>query len=130
MDHRRLLAIIASLGMTFLVSWTVLPLVIPPSRPYSLFQLIEVVLWQGIGTVGWPFAIFGALLSLLFEPASVDGGALLLVLMYPAMLLLLLRVLTSAVPRRCQLIVLHLLLILSFAAVWYRVLNGYDFMLG
>ena len=69
-------------------------------------------------------------LCLLFEPASVDAGALLLVLMYPAMLLLLLRVLTSAVPRRCQLIVLHLLLILSFAAVWYRVLNGYDFMLG
>ena len=130
MDHRRLLAIIASLGMTFLVCWTVLPLVIPPFRPYSLFQLMEVVLWQGIGTVGWPLAIFGALLCLLFEPASVDAGALLLVLMYPAMLLLLLRVLTSAVPRRCQLIVLHLLLILSFAAVWYRVLNGYDFMLG
>jgi hypothetical protein len=129
MDHRRLLAIIASLGMTFLVSWTVLPLVIPPFRPYSFFQLMEVVLWQGIGTVGWPFAIFGAILSLLFEPASVDGG-LLLVLMYPAMLLLLLRVLTLAVPRRSQLIVLHLLLILSFAAVWYHVLNGYDFMLG
>lgn len=130
MDRRRLLAISVSLGINIVVSWTVLPLAIPPFRPYSHPELMEVLLWQGIGTVGWPFAILGALLSLLIQPGAVEASALLLILMYPAMLFLLIRVLTSAVPGHRQLIVLHLLLVLSFAAVWYHILNGYDFMLG
>ena len=37
-----------------LLSWTVLPLVLPPFRLYYGRELVEVLLWQGMGLVGWP----------------------------------------------------------------------------
>jgi hypothetical protein len=42
----------AALAANLLLSWLILPLVIPPFRLYSLCQLIEVTLWQAMGTVG------------------------------------------------------------------------------
>jgi hypothetical protein len=36
------------------MSWTVLPLVLPPFRLYSGRELLEVLFWQGMGLVGWP----------------------------------------------------------------------------
>ena len=80
--------------------------------------------------VGWPLALFGGLFSLLLQPKSTDLGALLLLLTYPTMLLLLILVLRSKRHRWWALILLHMLITFSFAAVWHGVLNGYDFMGG
>jgi len=125
-----LLIIGGSLAMNILISWTIVPLAIPPFQGYSLTELLEVILWQGIGTVGWPLAILGALLSLPFRRGAGHLGPLLLLLMYPAMLLLLIRVATAKGIRRWELLLLHVLLTLSFGAIWYSVLNGYNFMVG
>jgi hypothetical protein len=120
----------AAMAANLLLSWLILPLVIPPFGLYSLRELIEVLLWQGMGAVGWPIAILGGCSSTLLQPTSTDLGALLLILIYPTMLCLLVIVLRSKRPKRWALILLHVLLSSSFAAVWYHVLNGYDFMLG
>jgi hypothetical protein len=55
---------------------------------------------------------------------------LLFTLVYPVMLLLLGRAIFSKYLQRWELPLLHLLLALSFAVIWYYVLNGYDFMPG
>lgn len=80
--------------------------------------------------VGWPLSLFGGSFSLLLQPKSTGLGALLLLLIYPSMLFLLVLVLRSERPRRWALILLHMLIPFSFAAVWHGVLNGYDFMGG
>ena len=116
-----------SIVVTALLSWTLLPFVIPPFRMYSPLELIEVLFWQGVGLIGWPLALLGGFLSLLLQPQSTDLGTLLFILIYPAIWILLILVLRA---KRWALIGLCLLLILSFAAVWYQVLNGYDFMVG
>ena len=130
MERRRQLIIAGSLSLNILLSWTILPFAIPPFQGYSRMELFEVLLWQGIGTVGWPLGILGALLSLPFRQGAADCGPILLMLMYPAILVLLIRVVAAKGLRRWELPLLHLLLTLSFAAIWYRVLNGYDFMVG
>ena len=113
-----------------LLSWIVLSLLIPPFRMYTLPEFLDVLFWQGIGTVGWPIAIFGGLVSFLFQGTQSGLGAVLILLIYPAMLFLLILVLMSKRCRWWGLILLHLLLTFSFAAVWFQVLNGYDFMPG
>lgn len=130
MERRRQLIIAGSLSLNILFSWTILPFAMPPFQGYSRMELFEVLLWQGIGTVGWPLGILGALLSLPFHQGAADFGPILLMLMYPAILVLLIRVVAAKGLRRWELPLLHVLLTLSFAAIWYRVLNGYDFMVG
>jgi hypothetical protein len=56
-----------------------------------------------------------------------DRGTLLFILIYPPIWMLFMLALRS---QRWALIGLCLLLMISFAAVWYQVLNGYDFMVG
>ena len=130
MDRKRLLVVGTSLTVNAFLSWTLLPLVIPPFRMYGVSELVETLLWQGIGAVGWPFAILGAILSLPFGGQLSDLGSLLLILVYPGILFLVIRVLTARILRPWHLMLLHFLLILSFAAVWWHVLNGYEFMIG
>jgi len=72
-----------------------LPLAIPPFRIYSFRELMEVLLWQGIGAVGWPLAILGGFANLTLQGKMPDLVVLLLVLIYPTMLLLLIFVLFS-----------------------------------
>ena len=122
--------IVATLIVNFLLSWTILPLAVPPFRIYSFHELIEVLLWQGIGAVGWPFAILGGFASIILQGKVSNLVALLLVLIYPTMLLLLIFVLFSKRFKWWVLILLHMLLTFSFAAIWYQVLNGYDLMIG
>jgi hypothetical protein len=50
--HKTARTIGAAMAANLLLSWLILPLVIPPFRLYSLCQLIEVTLWQAMGTVG------------------------------------------------------------------------------
>lgn len=113
-----------------LISWTILPLAVPPFGFYSLNNLMEVLLWQGIATIGWPFAILGGLANLIQLGNVASLASLLNVLIYPTMLLLLLSFLFSKRNKRWMLILLHILLTFSFVAIWYQVLNGYDFMIG
>lgn len=130
MEFRRQLIIGGSLSLNILLSWTILPFAIPPFQGYSMMELLEVLLWQAIGTVGWPLGILGAFLSLPLRYGAADPGPMLLMLIYPAILFLLIRVAVARGLRRWELPLLHVLLSLSFAAIWYRVLNGYDFMVG
>lgn len=122
--------IAVTLFINFLVSWTILPFAVPPFRIYSFSELFEVILWQGMGIVGWLPAILGGLINLIFQGNMSDPVALLPVLIYPTILLLLILVLFSKYYKLWMLIILHILLTFSFAAIWYQVLNGYDFMIG
>jgi hypothetical protein len=108
----------------------VLPFFIPPFRIYTLAELVEVLIWQGIGTVGWPLAILGGIGNFIFQGRLADLGTMIMLFIYPGMLFLLIRVLMKKELRRWEFILLHFLVTFSFAAVWYQVLNGYDFMVG
>ena len=122
--------IVATLIVNLLLSWTILPLAVPPFGFYSGLELMEVLLWQGIGAVGWPLAILGGCAWLILQGNGAELLALLIVLSYPAMLLLLIFVLFSNRSKWWMLILLHMLLVFSFAAIWYQVRIGYDFMIG
>jgi hypothetical protein len=126
--HSRTKSVTAGLIINFLLSWTVLPFAIPPFRVYSFRELIEVLLWQGMGAVGWPFAILGGFAGLILQGTMSGLANLLLVLIYPTMLLSLIFVLFSKRSKHWVLIMLHMLITFAFAAIWYQVLNGYDFM--
>jgi len=119
-----------SLVTTALLAWCLLPLAIPPFGPYPASQAIEVLLWQVMAALGWPMAIFGAMASAVWGSRPADISAVLLVLPYPTMVVLTAYVLMSRRVRRWPLVLLHILLVFSFAAVWYAVRNGYNFMVG
>jgi hypothetical protein len=129
MDPRRRATILISLAATTIFSSTVLPMAVPPFGAYPASQVLEVLLWQGIATIGWPFAIFGALLSIPSGAAS-SFGPFLPTLLYPALFAFGARVLISKSSRTWELVLLHLLIVASFVAIWYPVRNGYDFMAG
>jgi hypothetical protein len=130
MGRRRLLIIGMSLVVNAFISWTLLPLVIPPFRIYTISELAETLLWQGMGAFGWPLALLGIGLSAPFGGHARDLGSVLMTLVYPGMLVLAVRVFTMHGRRLWPIVLLHLLLTLSFALVWWRVLNGYQFMEG
>ena len=129
MKRQYILHISLSLAINILLSWTLLPFVIPPFEGYSLSEFFEVLLWQSICTVGWPFALLGIVLSLPFG-ARLTSASAIFILIYPIIQVLLVRSMISRMPRRVDLILLNLFVTLSFAVVWYYVLSGYDFMLG
>jgi hypothetical protein len=130
MQHRQLFIFSGSMIINSLLSWMILPLAMPPFQGYSTIQLFEVLLWQVIAAIGWPFAILGGLLSHIFTRGYANLLPLLLTLVYPAMLLLFGRAILSKSLLRWEIPLLHLLLAFSFAVIWYYVLNGYDFMMG
>jgi len=107
-----------------------LPFVLPPFRVYSLRELFEVLLWQGMGLVGWPLGLLGGLANLVLHRRLPDLVSLLSLSIYPMMFLLLILALNPKRPRQWALVLLHLFLTGSFAVVWYKVLNGFDFMRG
>jgi hypothetical protein len=113
-----------------LLSWTLLPFVLPPFRVYSLRELFEVLLWQGMGAVGWPLGLVGGLANLVLQRRMPDLVGLLSLSIYPLMLLLLVLAVYPTRPRQWALVLLHVFLTGSFAAVWYKVLNGYNLMRG
>ena len=119
-----------SLFANILFSLTVLPFALPPFQGYALADLGGVLLWQGSAAIGWPLALAGVLLSLPFGARPADAGTLLLVLLCPAALFLLLHMAILRRVRPWEVVLLNLLVTVSFAAVWYRVLHGYDFMVG
>ena len=112
------------LGFNVVVSWGILPLLLPSPRAATLRDFGEVALWQIIGMVGWPLAILGGVLSFLTQPAVKDLWPILLLLIYPAMLALLVYVFLLKHRARWAVIALHLLIAASFAAVWYHHIEG------
>ena len=130
MQRQLLFRLGRSLSVTILLCCTLLPFAIPPFEGYSLSKLLEVLLWQSIGMVGWPFALLGLILSLPFGAKLTSIVPLLLTLIYPATQFLLIRSLIAKTPQRVDFILLHIFVIFSFVVVWYYVLNGYDFMVG
>jgi hypothetical protein len=119
-----------ALIVNFLLSWIILPLALPPWRGYSAPELFEVLLWQAMGAIGWPLSILGGLANSILGGNVPSLGTLLLVLIYPVMLFLLVIVLVSRRASSAGLVLLHILLTLSFAAVWIQVLNGVKFSMG
>ena len=97
---------------------------------YSLAELLEVLVWQGIGTIGWPLALLFGIVNALLQRSLADLGTLILVLIYPSMLYLLIRAWLAKRLRRGEFVLLHILITGSFAVVWYKVLTGYEFMAG
>jgi hypothetical protein len=119
-----------SLLANILFSLAILPLALSPFQGYTLADLGGVLLWQGSAAIGWPLALAGVLLSLPFGARPAGAGPLLLLSLYPAALFLLLRMAVLRRARPWEVVLLNLLVTVSFAAVWYRVLHGYDFMVG
>jgi hypothetical protein len=117
-----------SLTVNILLCSTLLPFLIPPFEGYSISKLLEVLLWQSIGMVGWPFALFGLILSIPFGANRTFEPFLLL--LYPAIQFLLICSVIPKIPQRAVFILLHIFVFFSFVVVWYYVLNGYDFMMG
>ena len=130
MQFTRLRVVGLPLAANILLSSTVLPLLIPSFRGPTFTDLAEVLFWQAVGVISWPFAVVGSLLGLAHPEVSVEPAAFALTLLYPAMAFLLARSLTATAPPRWSLRLLHMTVAASFFAVWYQVLNGYDFMLG
>ncbi|MCU0520652.1 MAG: hypothetical protein MUF84_08175 [Anaerolineae bacterium] len=129
-SRSKTISVLAGLIANALLSWTVLPLAIPPFRAYSYRELIEVLLWQGMGVVGWPLGILGGLANLSAQGNMSDFVDLLLLLIYPTALLLLMFALFSKRSKMWVLIIFHVLITFAFGIIWHRVLNGYDFMPG
>jgi hypothetical protein len=129
-QRNTLRTIIVSIIVNSALSWTILPLFIPPFRFYTLGELMEVLFWQGVGMIGWPLALLFGLFNTLVQRSLTDLGTMILVLIYPAVLYLLIHLWRQKRLNRVELILLHLFITVSFAAVWYKVLNGYDFMAG
>ncbi len=120
----------AGLGLNAMVSWLSLPFLLPNTRAAGLHDYGEVLLWQAIGLVGWPLALLGGFLSLVIGSSTAGWRPLLVVLMYPAMLALFAYILRTGTRGVTPVIVLHVLVTASFVAVWYGILNGFDFMVG
>jgi hypothetical protein len=70
------------------------------------------------------------MLSLPFGGAASGAGPIATTLVYPSTLLMLILCLVAKTARVWQIVFLNLLVLASFAAVWFGVLNGYTFMPG
>jgi hypothetical protein len=119
-----------SLFANLLFSSTILPLIIPPFGLYTLRELLEVLLWQGMGLIGWPIGLLGWAVNLLLGGTAPDFGTFLLFFTYPTLLVLFIISLRAKRSGWGALISAHILMSLTFLIIWYQVLNGYDFMIG
>lgn len=130
MQRQHLFHLGLSLVVNILLCCMLVPFVIPPFGGYSFSMLLEVLLWQSIGMVGWPIALLGMAVSIPFGGKLTSVAPFLFILLYPTIQFLLIRSVISKVLHRLDFILLHIFVIFSFVIVWYYALNGYDFMAG
>ena len=119
-----------SLALNILLCCTLLPLALEPDQIFTLQDLLEVILWQGMALVGWPLAIVMGVLQFIRQGIFMDTRSFLSLMIYPAGLVLLALTIFLKQGKFFSLVILHLLIILSFVVTWYSVRSGYDFMLG
>ena len=100
MQRQPLLRLGLSLAVNTLLCCTLLPFIIPSFESYSLSKLLEVLLWQSIGMVGWPLALVGLILSIPFGAKLSSIVPLLLMLIYPVIQFLLIRCMITKTLRR------------------------------
>ena len=119
MKRQSLFHLRLSFAVNILLCSTLLPFVIPPFGGYSFSILLEVLLWQGIGMAGWPFALIGMALSIPFGAKLTSVASFLFILQYPAIQFLLIRSVISKTQRRIDFILLHIFITFSFVVAWY-----------
>ena len=119
-----------SLALNILLCCTLLPLALEPDQIFTLQDLLEVILWQGLALVGWPLAIVMGVLQFIRQGIFMDTRSFLSLMIYPVGLVLLALTIFLKRGKFFSLVIFHLLLILSFVVTWYSVRSGYDFMLG
>jgi hypothetical protein len=119
-----------SLLLTGLISWVLLPVILFGLSNTEPIQYLEVLFWQFVALLGWPFAVMGFIIILISGQGNPQLQTLALISMYPIMIALLLHVFIAKRVRRWEPVLLHLLIVLSFAAVWVQVHKGVEIMLG
>ena len=119
MQRQSLFHISLFLTANILLCCTLMPFVIPPFDGYSFSTLFEVLLWQGIGMVGWPFVLLGMALCIPFGAKLTSVASFLFILLYPAIQFLLIRSVISKTQRRIDFILLHIFITFSFVVEWY-----------
>lgn len=119
-----------SLALSLAFSCFILPLLVPPFVGTRIEELLEVLLWQVMGMVGWPLALLGVVLSLLVGGSSLQLGSTWPLFLYPGMLLLSVAMFLSKRFGGWTLILLHTTILISFIVLWTQVRSGYDFMIG
>jgi hypothetical protein len=130
MTRQSLAHLSLSVAANLILCCTLVPFLLRPFGSYPFSMLLEVLLWQAIGMVSWPFALFGLALAIPFGAKLSSVTPFLFTLLYPAIQFLLIRSVISKTPHRINFILLHILITVSFIVVWFYVLNGYDFMSG
>ncbi len=118
-----------SLGINILLCWTLLPIVLQPGSSYTASQLFETLFWQGLSLFSWPIAVVVGIISIVLQGSGPDLSTLLSIGIYPLLWLAVIFIIYLK-KKWIPFLSLHLLIPLSFAAVWLPVLNGYDFMVG
>ncbi|MCJ7734887.1 MAG: hypothetical protein MUP11_10090 [Anaerolineales bacterium] len=118
-----------SLGTNILICFTLLPLALQPGSSYTARQLIETLFWQGLSLFSWPIAVVVGIISFVLQGSGPDLGTILSIGIYPLLWLAVLFIIYLK-KKWIPFLALHLLITLSFAAVWLPVLYGYDFMVG
>jgi len=110
-----------------------LPFLVMPGTAWGLAHLLEVLFWQAVGLISWPLALFGLVATAALSPGTSAWSAMFMVMAYPLLIGL---ALVAGLARRpagltwLALGIYHLLLMVSFAAVWRQVLGGYSWMVG
>lgn len=121
--------ILGSLGIYILICYTLLLFVLQPGSSFTARQMFETLFWQGVSLIGWPIALLMGTINFLQQGSASDLSTILSIGIYP--LLWLSTILLILLKKKWfPFLALHLLIILSFAAVWIPVIIGYDFGLG
>lgn len=118
-----------SLGTNILICFTLLPLALQPGSSYTARQLIETLFWQCLSIFGWSIALVVGIIAFIQQGSGPDLDTILSIGIYPLMWLAVI-FLIFLKNKWIPFLALHILIILSFLAVWFPVLNGYDFMVG
>jgi hypothetical protein len=126
-----------TLGLTSIVnlafSSLALPFLVMPGSSWGLGHLLEVLFWQAVGLVSWPLALSGLVATAALSPGTSAWSAMIIVIAYPLLIGLALVAVLARRPAGLPWLALglyHLLLLVSFAAVWRQVLGGYSWMVG
>jgi len=119
-----------SLAINLLFCCTILPLTLQSGSFFSVSQLLETLLWQGLGLIAWPITLIMAFVSPLFSGNLPQLSDLLILFLYPLIEISLVMVLVLKNKKWIPLISAHIMVLISFTITWMAVFTGYNFMVG